>query len=235
MAGIAAIKKAYRLFNWISLIGLVLVIILVMRKPAVPDLPYDPGAAKRLEQKFAAADQAKAAGETTQVEINRTELNSYLAQNLQLEGSAASASAATSIPAPSTGAIPGGSALNGAGSTDPMTALASADPQTIDQVQSSVKDVKIDMDGDLIKAYVIFDFHGKDLSLELDGHLGAQDGYLKFQPVAGKLGSLPLPQSTLDSAVEKLMSSPESRERLKLPDDVSDIHIADGQAVLSYK
>ena len=65
------------------------------------------------------------------------------------------------------------------------------DQPTIEQVQSSVKDVKVDMDGDLVKAYVIFDFHGKDMSLELDGHLATQDGYIKFDPVAGKLGSLP--------------------------------------------
>jgi hypothetical protein len=86
-----------------------------------------------------------------------------------------------------------------------------------------------------VKAYVVFNFHGKDLSLELDGHLGAQDGYVKFDPVAGKLGSLPLPQSTLDAAVEKLMASPENREKLKLPADISDIQIVNGQAVVSYK
>jgi hypothetical protein len=91
------------------------------------------------------------------------------------------------------------------------------------------------MDGDLVKAYVTFDFHGKDLSLELDGHLGTQDGYVKFNPVAGKLGSLPLPQAVLDSAVEKMTASPENREKLKLPADVSDIQIVNGQAVVSYK
>jgi hypothetical protein len=58
---------------------------------------------------------------------------------------------------------------------------------------------------------------------------------VKFQPVAGKLGSLPLPQSTLDAAVEKMMASPENREKLKLPNDISDIKIEDGKAVLSYK
>ncbi|MGC1634852.1 MAG: hypothetical protein WA744_05310, partial [Candidatus Acidiferrales bacterium] len=104
-----------------------------------------------------------------------------------------------------------------------------------DQVQSSVKDVKVDMDGDIVKAYVIFDFHGKDLSLELDGHLTADNGYMKFEPVSGKLGSLPLPQSTLDEAVEKLMASPENREKLRLPPDISDIKIVDGQAVIQYK
>jgi hypothetical protein len=86
-----------------------------------------------------------------------------------------------------------------------------------------------------VKAYLIFDFHGKDLSLELDGHLETQDGYLKFDPVAGKLGSLPLPQSTLDSAVEKMMASPENRETLRLPSDISDVQIVNGQAVVSYK
>jgi len=54
-------------------------------------------------------------------------------------------------------------------------------------------------------------------------------------PVAGKLGSLPLPQATLDAAVDKLMSSPENREKLKLPSDISDVHIENGQAVVSYK
>jgi hypothetical protein len=91
------------------------------------------------------------------------------------------------------------------------------------------------MDGDIVKAYVIFDFHGKDLALELDGRLSADNGYMKFEPVSGKLGSLPLPQSTLNAAVEKLMASPENREKLRLPNDISDIKIVDGQAVIQYK
>jgi hypothetical protein len=98
-----------------------------------------------------------------------------------------------------------------------------------------VKDVKVDMDGDLVKAYVIFDYHGKDLSLELDGHLSSNNGYIKFDPVAGKLGSMPLPQSALQAAVDKMMASPENREKLRLPNDISDIQIVDGQAVVKYK
>jgi hypothetical protein len=245
MADIVAVKRIYRAITWVSLVGLIVVIILVFRKPAAPDVPYDPTAAKRVEQKFAAADQAKAAGQPAQVQMDRTELNSYLAQNLQLEGTAPPAASASSpqagasapaVPMPSTNGI-AGATPNGSGNpaTDAMAALASNDPQTIEQVQSSVKDVKVDMDGDLVKAYVIFDFHGKDLSLELDGHLGTENGYIKFIPVAGKLGSLPLPQSTLDSAVSKMMSSPENREKMKLPDDINDIQIVDGKAVVSYK
>jgi hypothetical protein len=54
-------------------------------------------------------------------------------------------------------------------------------------------------------------------------------------PISGKLGSLPLPQSTLNEAVDKLMSSPENREKLKLPDDINNIQIVNGQAVVQYK
>jgi hypothetical protein len=125
-------------------------------------------------------------------------------------------------------------AVTGASANDPRIAAGEEQP-TLEQVQSAVKDVKVDMSGDVVKAYVIFDFHGKDMSLELDGHLRTDNGYLRFVPISGKLGSLPLPQSTLDAAVEKLMASPENREKLRLPDDVNDIQIVDGHAVISYK
>lgn len=230
MPELTVAKKIYRILNWATFACLIVVVILLLHKSPPPNVPYDPGAAKRVEEKFAAANQAKAAGQPAQVAIDRTELNSYLAQNLQLKGSAGAASPA---PTAEDGSAPPNSSK--ADSSNAVAALAGSDPQTVEQVQSSVKDVKIDMDGDLVKAYVIFDFHGSDLSLELDGHLAAEDGYLKFEPVAGKLGSLPLPQSTLEAAVSKMMSSPENREKLKLPDDLRDIQIVDGQAVLSYK
>jgi hypothetical protein len=232
MADVPVFTRLYRILTWLSFVGIVLVLVLVLRKSQPPNVPNDPNAASRVQQKFADADQAKAAGQQPQVALDRTELNSYLQQNLQLEGSAPGANAPVPAP-PANGA--NASPAGGAASPDPMAGIAGSDQPTLEQVQSSVKDVKVDMDGDLVKAYVVFDFHGKDLSLELDGHLGTQDGYLKFEPVAGKLGSLPLPQSALDSAVEKLMASPEDREKLKLPADVSDIQIVNGQAVVSYK
>ncbi|MGA2720255.1 MAG: hypothetical protein ABSF78_14935 [Candidatus Acidiferrales bacterium] len=238
MADATVLRKIYQVSTRISFAGLIVVILLVLHKSPAPTVATDPAAAKRVEQKFAAADQAKAAGQPAQVQMDGTELNSYLAQNLQLAGStpptqssdAGPAMPAASISNTSASAAPGNNPAN-----DAMAALSSSDPQSIEQVQSSVKDVKVDMDGDLVKAYVVFDFHGRDMSLELDGHMGTQDGYVKFQPVAGKLGSLPLPQATLDAAVEKMMASPENREKLKLPNDISDIKIEDGKAVLSYK
>jgi hypothetical protein len=219
-------KTLYRILSWSTLAGLVLTLALVLRKSTPPNVSYDPNAAARVEQKFAAADQAKAAGQPAQVQLDRTELNSYLQQNLELSGSQPAAQANAAPPAAATTAAPSPAAPN---------AIPGADAATLEEVQSSVKDVKVDMDGDLVKAYVVFDFHGKDLSLELEGHLAAQNGYLKFEPVSGKLGSMPLPQSTLDAAVQKMMASPENREKLKLPDDISGVSVQNGQAVVSYK
>jgi len=219
-------RTIYQILGWLNLAGILLILFLILHKAPPPAVAVDPAAAARAQQKFAAADQAKAAGQSGQsVTLDSTELNSYLARNLQTENPAAAATAPPS----------GGSANAPSGSpADPAAALNS-EGATLEQVQSSVKDVKVDMDGDLVKAYVVFDYHGKDLSLELDGHLAAQDGYLKFDPVAGKLGDMPLPQSVLQSAVDKLMASPENREKLRLPADINDIQIANGQAVVSYK
>src|ERR1700751_1687563 len=216
-------KKAYQILSWVSLAGLTLVIVLILWKSPAPDVPNDPSAAARAEQKLEAGDRAKAAGLPAHVALDRTELNSYLAQNLQVEGrmpmavDAVGGGATRSTSAPASGAP-----------------TAEQDP-TLEDVKSSVKDVKVDMVGDVVKAYVLFDFHGKDMTLELDGHLSTEGGYVKFEPISGMLGSMRLPQSVLTSAVEKMMASPENREKMRLPPDVGDIKIEDGHAVMSYK
>lgn len=222
MANASDAKRIYQVFSWACLAVIVFLVLLVLHKSPEPNVPYDPSAAARVQQKFAAADQAKAAGQPAKVSIDRTELNSYVQQNLQVQGSS-----------PDSGAAPDSSATSD-GST-PSDPLAGMGQMTQEQVASAVKDVKVDMEGDLIKAHVIFNLHGQDMSLDLDGHLVSENGYLKFEPVDGKLGSLPLPQSVLDAAVDKLMSSPENRDKMKLPDDINDIQIQNGQAVVSYK
>ena len=233
MADAGLFKKLYNILTWSSLVGLIIVMILVFRKSPAPQIPIDPTAAARAEKKFEEADQAKAAGQASQVALDRSELNSYLAQNLGLEGAPPAAGAGSGSGASDGSA--GAPVPAGGSRSDPAAVLSSGEQPSIDEIQSSVKDVKVDMVGDVVKAYVIFDFHGKDLSLELDGHLSADNGYMKFVPISGKLGSLPLPQSTLNEAVDKLMSSPENREKLKLPADISDIKIEDGHAVVQYK
>src|SRR5580704_10752872 len=232
MADTGLYKKLYQFLKWSSLAVLVLALILILRKSPAPNIPYDATAAARAEQKFQAAEQAKAAGQLSQVQLDPSELNSYLAQNLQLENHPGASTTGAPRP-PSSGNV--ATVGNPGAAEDPASAFPGGDQATLEQVQSAVKDVKVDMDGDLVKAYVIYNYHGKDLSLELDGHLVADNGYMKFIPVAGKLGSLPLPQSALQATVDKMMESPENREKLKLPADISDVQIQNGQAVVKYK
>src|SRR6202047_1811153 len=223
----ALYKKLYEILKWSSVAALAITLALVLHTSRPPSIPYDANAAASAEQKFDAAGRAMAAGQSGQVQLDRSELNSYLAQNHRLEDQPTAVSstpqAASMDNVPTVGsAVP---------PDDPASTFPGGDQVSLEQVQSAVKDVKVDMDGDMVKAYVIYNYHGKDLSLELDGHLIADNGYMKFVPVAGKLGSLPLPQSALQAAVDKMMASPENREKLKLPADISDIQILNGQAV----
>lgn len=230
----SGLKTTYKILRWAVLACLVLIILFALHKSPPPVVTTDPTAATRAQQKFAAADEAKAEGQPAQVQLDSTELNSYLAQNLRVPGSTASGAATSPASAPDANASDAVPPPASATPTAPPNASAQDEP-SLEDVQSAVRDVKVDMDGDMIKAYVVFNMHGEDLSLELDGHLAAENGYMKFEPVSGKLGSLPLPQSVLNAAVDRLMNSPENREKLRLPDDVNDIHVQDGQAVVSYK
>jgi hypothetical protein len=166
-------------------------------------------------------------GEKPTLRLDEAELNSYLASHLNLaQNPSAHASNPTASAPPAASSAP-----------DPSAVLGPSGAPSVDEVEqmrSSVKDVKVQMDGDRVRAYVVFDLHGKDMTLELVGKLGAADGYLKFEPISGQLGALPIPQSTLETAVQRLMDSPENREKLRLPSDVSEMHIENGQLVATY-
>jgi hypothetical protein len=53
--------------------------------------------------------------------------------------------------------------------------------------------------------------------------------------VSGQIGALPIPQATLEAAVRRMMESPENREKLKLPSDISDLKIENGEVVAKYQ
>jgi hypothetical protein len=53
--------------------------------------------------------------------------------------------------------------------------------------------------------------------------------------VSGHFGSLPIPQSALETAVQKMMESPENREKLKLPREISDLRIENGELLATYR
>ena len=118
-------------------------LVLVLHKSPPPPVETSPQAAARAEEKFAAAEKAVASGQSATLEVDETELNSYLATHLALEG------ASSPQPNPSAG---GQGAPNRSAPT----------PEEIEQMRSNVRDVKVQLIDDRVKAYVVFDLHGKD-------------------------------------------------------------------------
>ena len=206
---VSVARWVFRFLRWSTYLATLLTLILLLHKNPPPQVVSTPQAAESAEQKVSQAEQSVSQGQPATLRLDQTELNSYLANHLDLAPQ-------TATPAPSGGA---------GAPTD----------TDVEQVRSSVRDVKVQMEGDQVHAYLLFDLHGKEMSLDLVGRLGAADGYIKFEPVSGHIGSLPIPQSALETAVRQLMASPINREKLRLPSDVSDLRIENGELVTTYR
>ncbi len=122
-------------------------------------------------------------------------------------------------------------ALAGSGAVPGET----AQEPTVEQVQSTVRDVKITLRGNRVGAYVVFDLYGKDMTLEIEGRLRAENGYLRMDVTSGYLGALPIPQGTLDNAVQRLFDTPENREKFRLPEGVTDVRIENSEVRVVYQ
>ncbi len=222
-------KQVFRAVRWATYLGAAFTLGLVLHKAPPPNVQTNPQAAARVDQKFEQVEQAVSNGQPATMRMDQTELNSYLASHLDIGANLAAAAGTQSA----AGVTPSPSANSGGGAEAGLPAGTST--EQIEQVKSAVKDVKVELVDDRVRAYVVFDFHGKDMTLQLEGKLGAQNGYLQFEPVSGQIGSLPIPQSTLEAAVRRMMDSPENREKLKLPNDMSDLKIENGEVVTTYK
>jgi hypothetical protein len=214
----------FRIVRWSTYVVAAISLIMVFHAVPPPVIATSPQAAARVDQKVEAVEQAVSSGQPATLRLDQTELNSYLASHLDISPNASPSAAPATAPAP---------AADNATSGLPTPTGTTA--EQVEQVRSSVKDVKVELIEDRVRAYVVFDFHGKDMTLQLEGKLGASNGYLQFLPVGGQIGSFPIPQSTLETAVQKMMGSPENREKFKLPAEMSGIKIENGEVVATYQ
>src|SRR6266481_6679555 len=199
-------KITFKIVRWTTYALALIAILMILHTAPPPPVVISAQAAASAEHKIEEVEHAVTSGQPATLRMDESELNSYLASHLDIS--------------------PNGS---------PNSSLGGASPADVEQVRSAVKDVKVQLIEDRVRAYVVFGFHGKDMTLQLEGRLGAADGYLKFEPVSGRIGSLPIPQSALESAVKQLMASPVNREKLRLPSDVSDLRIENGGLVTTYR
>jgi hypothetical protein len=213
--------RVFRVFGWASLACLIIILVLLMRTPATPLIAITPGDVQKTEEKVQSFESSMRDGRPDTLQLNEAELNGWLSANLALNQPHRSE---TSRPQDlEETADPAGKI------TEPLNSAE------LDQAQSSVHDVKAKLDEDSVKLNASFDFHGKDMLLELSGRVFVQDGYLKLAPTGGKLGSFPLPSMALQGILNQIFDSPQNKEKFKLPPGIQNITIRNSQLTVSYQ
>src|SRR5580704_19260832 len=212
-----------RMISVATLGSSLIAIVLVLKKPhpVAPPMPAAVSAAKAesFQEKVQQFEQPKQPGQApAEVHLSSDEISAALAQ------------AAGAIPVPQTQPQPPQPAASGAGlsSTPPNSPDAAIGPG-----QPEVKDYQVSFDGDVARGQFVTQVGGKDVYVTLAGHLGSKDGYATFEPTEFKVGDLSIPVSMVSSALQKKLA--EQRDRLKLPDDVGNIKVENGQLVATQK
>jgi hypothetical protein len=101
--------------------------------------------------------------------------------------------------------------------------------------ESTVRELRVQLFEDHILAHVGFDFHGKEMSFEFEGTLKAQDGYIRLEATAGRLGALPLPALALESAATFVFDAQNLHDKLRLPKDVVDVRVERRELVITSR
>jgi hypothetical protein len=214
------VRRLYRTFRWLSLAILIVALALIFCTSTPPAVVITPDAARVAAEKIRQFQSNTKHGVAHRLELDEPEINAWLTTNLAL----GKPGTQPSVP-PQTAASLISLAKVATGGQRP-------DETSLEHARSSIQDVRIVLQDDQLLLYAVFDFHGKDLSLELEGRLSAQDGYLRLEPRRGKLGSLPLLAGTLRAVAARLFDSPENKEKFKLPSYIQDIRVENGNLVV---
>jgi len=122
---------------------------------------------------------------------------------------------------------------------DPVVAAAvgkaaqSAQADSSEQISLGSSAPVVTFENDVVKGQFQTELAGKSVVVTVSGHLGAKDGYATFDPTEFKIGDMPVPVSLVNEALQKKML--EQRDRMKLPDFISDIGVQNGQLVIKRK
>ena len=211
--------KLQRIISFATLAISILTLVLVLKRPAPVAPAAAPAAAKANAQSFQEKvnrlEQPRVAGEgESEVRINAGELSAALAQAAGVLPATTAAPANSSTSAPSSPSPAG-----------PATEFPGAVP--------NIKDYQVSMDGDIVRGQFLTQIAGKDVYLTLAGHLGSKDGYATFDATEVKVGDLSVPASLVNEVLQKKLA--EQRDQLKLPNNVKDIKVENGELVFVEK
>jgi hypothetical protein len=209
--------KLQHIISFATLAISIFTLVLVLKRPAPVSPVLAPAAAAANAQSFQdkvnqlVQPKAAGAGGESEVRINSGELAAALAQASGLMQPAASTA--------SGGAAPGSPLAN------PAMELPGAVP--------NIKDYQVSMDGDIVRGQFLTQIAGKDVYLTLAGHLGAKDGYATFDATEVKVGDLSVPAALVNEVLQKKLN--EQRDQLKLPNNVKDLKVENGELVFVEK
>jgi hypothetical protein len=210
--------KIDRIISVATLVSSALALFLVLKKPQPVAQPQPPAVAAANAQSFQTKveqfEQAKEPGKPpAEIRLNSEEVGAALMQ------------AASTIPVSSMqpASAPG----------IPTSVPSSPDAAFAAGTAPEVKDYQVNFDGDIAHGQFVTNIGGKDVYVTLAGHLGSKDGYATFDPTEFKVGDLNVPVSLINDALQKKLS--EQKDRLKLPDNVGDMKVENGQLVMTQK
>jgi len=212
--------KWQRIISLATLAISVFTLFLVLHKPAPVAAPISPAAtaanAQSFQEKVNRLDQPTATGESgSEVRLTGGELTAAIAQ-------------ATGL-LPATAHAPSNANSGSSSSSPPSPGGAPEFPGAV----PNIKDYQVSMDGDTVRGQFLTQIAGKDVYLTLAGHLGAKDGYATFEATEVKLGDLSVPVSLVNDALQKKLA--EQHDQLKLPNNVKDLKVENGELVFVEK
>ena len=211
----------FRIFRRVILALIIITLGLIIYNSPPPNVETTPEATQQAQDKVNDFVSALQQGRGGTLEIDQCELNGWLDTNLAYRDTVDSESANfTDQPLKED-------------EVSPALERDVINDAAIEKAKSTVRDIQIKLFEDTLLVYVVFDSHGFDLSMELEGRLCVENGYLRLDPVRGKLGLLPLPAGVLQRATAKLFDSPENRDKFRLPPHIRDIRISGGQLIVS--
>jgi hypothetical protein len=91
----------------------------------------------------------------------------------------------------------------------------------------------VKLEDDIVKGQFQAEVAGQKVYVTVAGHLGAKDGYATFEPTEFRIGDMKIPVSMVNAQLQKKMS--EQRDRMKLPDFISDVSVKNGELVIKRK
>jgi hypothetical protein len=227
--------KLQRIISFATLAISILTLVLVLKRPAPVAPVVAPAAAaasaESFQEKVNQLAQPKAAGETPgEVRINSGELSAAIEQAAGLLPASGTVTGSTTSRSGAVDSASAGSPAGGSTSAGPPSAGSTMEfPGAV----PNIKDYQVSMDGDIVRGQFLTQIAGKDVYLTLAGHLGSKDGYATFDATEVKVGDLSVPVSLVNDALRKKLA--EQRDQLKLPDNVKDIRVENGELVLIEK